>query len=609
MVAALALAGAGAFLLAAQLKAAPPTIERLDRLFTFSPNGDGRKDVQEIGFRLKIDDRVSVDVIDADGGRVRRLAEELDTSGGRKVFVRWDGRTDSGRRARDGFYRIRITLRREGRSVVAPQPFLLDTRPPRPAAIVESPPITAPGKPVTFRIRGAGPQASPRIRVLRTDVDPPRAVRTFEASPDDKRLQWDGRLDDGSVAPPGTYLITVFSRDDAGNEGSGVRLPPRRGAIPGNPGVTVRALAVQPPVRPVLAGRPAVFRVDARGRKYRWNLRRLGSPNPVKSNRRPKTDTQLAFRAPEGRSGVYLLEVRSGGAVTRVPLVVQATERVAMTVVLPMITWLGRSPLDDAAAPDGIPDTLERGNAVRFPRLFARAGGLPAGFAEDVAPLLVWLDRNKVPYDVTTDLAMALDDGPPAKARGLLFLGAPEWVNPGLARRLRRFVDGGGRAAVFGPRALRGGVTVGDGKLAHATPPAATDAFGGRFAAVRTLDAPLSVLAEEPQMGLLEGFAGELAGFSEVEELISAGRGELAVSVGQPITEEEALEAEEADERPREERPVLSGVRFGDGVVIRVGLPGWADRLVARDLTVAQLTRNITDILRGVPPRPRDLEP
>jgi hypothetical protein len=309
---------------------------------------------------------------------------------------------------------------------------------------------------------------------------------------------------------------------------------------------------------------------------------------------------------------VYLLEVRSRGAVTRVPFAVQSREPAALTVVLPMITWLGRSPLDDASDPDGIPDTLAAGSVVRFPRLFARNGGLPAGFADGVAPLLIFLDRSRIRYDVVTDLALALDDsGPSVEGGGLLFAGSPEWISRGLARRLRRYVEGGGHVALFGPQALRAGVTVGDGKLTHATPPASTDAFGARLADVRTLDGdpppPLSVLQEEPAVGLLEGFSGELPGFDTVEELVSPGRGEVAVSVGQPITEEEAARAEQDDERPRVERPVISAVRQGKGLTIRVGLPAWAQWLAAGDATVRQLTRNIVDILRGVRPRPRSV--
>ena len=44
-------------------------------------------------------------------------------------------------------------------------------------------------------------------------------------------------------------------------------------------------------------------------------------------------------------------------------------------------------------------------------------------------------------------------------------------------------------------------------------------------------------------------------------------------------------------------------MQLGKGIVIRVGLPEWPQRL--GDPYVAQVTRNIVDILRGVEPRIR----
>ena len=45
------------------------------------------------------------------------------------------------------------------------------------------------------------------------------------------------------------------------------------------------------------------------------------------------------------------------------------------------------------------------------------------------------------------------------------------------------------------------------------------------------------------------------------------------------------------------------GPQIGKGVVIRVGLPEWTSKLA--DGNVAQVTRNIVDILRDVEPRIR----
>jgi hypothetical protein len=59
-----------------------------------------------------------------------------------------------------------------------------------------------------------------------------------------------------------------------------------------------------------------------------------------------------------------------------------------------------------------------------------------------------------------------------------------------------------------------------------------------------------------------------------------------------------------ADEAPPETRYALTAVRLGEeGLVIRVGLPQWARRL--KEPQVAQVTRNIVDLLRGQEPKIR----
>lgn len=594
---ALLLATAGAFLLANRLKAQPAVLDDIVRQTYFSPNGDGRRDTEPITFSIHATDRAAVDVVDADGTRVKRVAGNLDVRPGRRVRVVWNGRDDAGLRAPDGAYSVRVTLRREGRSVLAPRPFQLDTRAPSPAVIVTGAPIVAPGRPVSFRVRGAGSSAAPRFTVLRTDVVPARTVRRIAGARGVRDYTWDARDDAGDPVAAGTYLIAAEVSDTAENVGMGPPLPLQPGIVDGRPGVTVRSLAVQPPVRAVRAGDPFSVRVDSRARAYSWSLRRLGVTRPAARGRRPAGRTPpLVLRAPRGPSGVYLLELRSRGAATRVPVAVQARARSGPLVVLPMITWLGRDPVD--ATGDGVPDTFASGSPVGFPRVFAYGDGLPAGFAADVAPLLVTLDRQGVRYDVTTDLALSFTDEPrPGDRRGVLLAGSPEWVSQPVAQRLRRFVDAGGRVATFAPLALRAAVTVGESMLSRPTPPTDQDALGGRIADVRRLapapggtPPPLAVLEDDRALGLLEGFSGQLSGFSTVEELLSPGRGKVVTSVGEESTRL---------------RPALSATTYGKGLVIRVGLPEWVQRLNAGDPSVEQITRNLVDLLRGVQPRAR----
>jgi len=586
----LVLATAAAFFLANQLKSQPPEIEVVRRDEFFSPNGDGRRDTEAIVFSVDLSGAAAVDIVDADGARVRRLTDRLRLRPGGQAKVVWDGRDDDGRRAPDGEYRMRLNLA-EGRSLLAPRPFFADTVAPRPSVTVdEDSPIVRPGTAVPFRVSGAGEDLAPRFRVLRTDVSPPRVVRRIAGEKGKESYSWDGRTDAGAVAGPGTYLVAATAFDKARNRGVGPPLPLAPGGVDGRPGVTVRSLAVQPPVRSVRAGDPFVVRVDARERAYRWTLRRLGVGKPVQSGRKAAGRTSLLLRAPRGPSGVYLLEVRSHGSTSRAPVAVRARSRVGPLVVLPMITWLGRDPVDQTG--DGVPDVFGSGSTVRFPRPFAFRGGLPPGLASDVAPLLVSLDRLGLRYDLATDLDLVFGTAPQAGQKGVLIPAGAEWISRQLARRLRGYVTGGGRLALFGPRALRASVTVGDGVLVRPSPVTTVDALGGRIGPVRALASgtSLSVLQEEAGLGLLEGFAGELGGFDEVEELLSPGDGEVRTAVG--------VETAQL-------RPALSATALGNGLVIRVGLPGWGERLEAGDGSVEQLTANIADLLRGVQPRAR----
>jgi hypothetical protein len=135
-------------------------------------------------------------------------------------------------------------------------------------------------------------------------------------------------------------------------------------------------------------------------------------------------------------------------------------------------------------------------------------------------------------------------------------------------------------------------VTVSERALSNPTQLTDTDALGAKLGPVHPASAPvLRVQHEDASIGLLEGFAGDLKGFSAVEELQQPGQGQtVATSVGVADT---AL------------RPALSAVRDGEGLVIRVGLPEWVAKLRDGDSVVSQLTFNIVDILRGATPQVR----
>lgn len=599
-----------AFFVAQVLKSAPATVKTGKVVRYFSPNGDGRRDATQVTFTLKEGDEVAVNVLDADDNLVRRLETGLEAAALKPVTVTWDGRDDNGRVAPDGRYSLSLDLERQGLSLpVRGSSVFLDTTPPRPSVAETDPTIVGPvASPVRFRIRGVSSRKPTRVEILRTDVEPYETAARFRVPAGRTRGEWNGRTG-GVPAPPGTYMVVVKVRDRAGNQGSGpAELPPDPRNVRGQPGITVRRLAVRAPAEPVRAGALIRFAVDSRGRPYRWTLRRVGQGRLAKRGR--SSNFALGMHAPREGSGMYLLEVQAGRDRVTVPLLVQGNSRSPILVVVPAITWMGQAEVDDGPGFDGIPNTLLNGGPVAWPRVLSK---LPQGVAEQVAPLLVALDRSGITYDLTTDLALTRSRDPRVTDRpAVLLAGSHRWVQRDLARRLRRYVSDGGRLASFGVESLRAGVSVGADTLRRPTPIGPLDPFGHRFADLRrppsseTSVLQLDVL-DGPDSPLLEAFDGTLSGFSVFEEA-SLGDGdadlELQASIGQNTTDAEIAAAEAEGELPREPLPVISLAKLGKGTVIRVGLPEWGSR-IGQDPEVSQITRNIFDILRGVEPKPR----
>ncbi len=595
-----------AFFTAQRLKG-EPAVARVEGLkHVFSPNGDRFKDINRFLVELRERAEIRVDVVDASGDSVRRLADDAVVAPARPLQLGWNGRTDEGRIVPDGRYRVRVTLRREGRSVTVPRTTLVDTHPPRPRVREIKPgAIIGPvAGPVQIEVGSVSRRLSKRAKVYRIGDGEPRVVAELPLVTNTRTLTWNGQAG-GKPAPPGMYLVQVSARDRGGNEGATPEhIPAGRGDARGHPTLVVRTIAAEPPARPVTAGRRVKVNVDARGRPYRWQLRRLGETKPIKQGK-VKARQPVQLTAPQGDSGVYLLELTAGQHTTTAPLIVQSTTRAKMLVVLPVMTWLGTQQGDEDN--DGVVNDFATGEAVPWPRV--QPDGLPPDLLANVAPLLRFLDDAGIRYDITSDLDLALSRSPRASDRtGVLLAGSEGWIPRSYARRLREYVQDGGRVASFGTEALRRGVTLrrdadgSAGRLIRPTQLATTDAFGTRLQPLRKEGTarPLTIIGGAPEYGLFTGFDGELGGFTQLEESDppSGDRGRLLGALGvETATEEDSA----TDELPPPARPALAATKIGDGTYIRVGLPAWTHRL--SDRQVGQITLNIVDILRGVKTR------
>jgi hypothetical protein len=106
-----------ALLLSQRLKDEPVFLHRVKATRLFTPNADGYHDTAQIRFVLGRPDAVSVALADARGRVVRHLAQDRPLPADERVRFHWGGRTDSGARAPDGTYTVRVTLRDRARTI------------------------------------------------------------------------------------------------------------------------------------------------------------------------------------------------------------------------------------------------------------------------------------------------------------------------------------------------------------------------------------------------------------------------------------------------------------------------------------------------------------
>jgi flagellar hook assembly protein FlgD len=574
----LVVATVAAFFVTQRLKRSTPVVTRISMPVYVSPNGDGRKDTARIKFFLPKADHVTVSMTDANGDEVRRLADRH-LSRGRHRF-RWNGRDSSGAIAPDGTYFLRVILNGEGRGTSTRRGIQLVTRPPLAKLLSVTPNRVQPGARNVVTIHFNGPSnPKPLFTVFRTDLPGrPRVVRRFTGTIGSNTATWDERLASGRPAPLGTYAFAVTTQNKARVSGSSPRrLPPTPATAAPRTGLTIGGLTAAAPLGPVRAGSVVRVPIDGVSGPVRFGLR------PLRTGRRTKPLVHGAGRPPAIRlrlphklgTGVYALHIAAARSAVTVPLAVRGAAAGRVLVVLPAITWQGLNPVDDDT--DGFPDTLDDSRAVPLHRGFSRS---PAGFASDTAPLLRFLDANKLRYDLTTDVALAQGAGPKLDGRpGVVFAGSTRWFTEQLDARLRDYVQGGGRVASFGTDAFRRTVELSPTQLAAPSPPQGTNALGEQTAPSSSAAAPL-VVNPGDTLGLFAGTDGFVGLFTRFEQ--SQGRvpgADLLASAGRDP-----------------DKPALVAYKLGGGTVIRVGTPQWSAAL-SSDPEVANVTTSLWSYL------------
>jgi hypothetical protein len=572
----LVLATVGAFFVIQRLKRATPVATKIHLQRYVSPNGDGRLDRAVVQFKLpKANDSVTVSITDANGDEVRRLADRRLRKGRHRFH--WNGRDGSASVVPDGFYYLRVVLNGEGRGSFSRDGIEVITKRPRARLVGVNPPRVPPGAHQAVTIAFAGPsRPAPVISVYRTDSGNPRLVTRFNGTAGKQSAQWNARIA-GRPAPPGTYAFGVTVQNVARVAGSSPpRLPPTaKTALKGN-GVTIGGPSAAPPLVPVRSGSAARIAVTGVSGPLRWTLTPLGSRKPLKRGRghAPTLTIPLPRKAP---TGVYLAGISSASGATVAPLEVQGRRRGRVLVVLPTITWQGLNPVDDDS--DGFPDTLDNASAVLLARPFA-SGHVPSGLNGEIRPLLRFLAREHLVYDITTDLALARGSGPQFDHRpGVVFAGSERWFTEPLDARLRKYVDKGGRAAMFGTDSFRRTVALSSTVLGNPSPPQDANPLGEETAPFSSAAAPL-VVNQPDTLGLFagsDGFVGLFTRFEQSRRRVSGA--DLQASAGRDP-----------------QHPAFVAYELGSGLVVRVGTPQWSKSL-ATDPEVARVTTNLWSLL------------
>jgi hypothetical protein len=239
--------------------------------------------------RFRRRDRVSVTILDSHERFVDSLLDRALVPPGRRTFV-WNGLTEARTVPPDGTYRMEVHFANQRRTILIPNPIVLDTKPPSVLDAGVTPKAFSPDGDKQFDTVEIRYKLSEDAHVL-VFVDGRRIIRGRFSKPKDK-VTWGGMLD-GRTLPPGKYVLTVGAVDLAGNKATTVRRVV----------VTIRYIALS--VRRVVVHGGARFhiRVATDAKRYGWTLGARSGHSSART---------LRLRAPKA-AGTYRLTLTERG--------------------------------------------------------------------------------------------------------------------------------------------------------------------------------------------------------------------------------------------------------------------------------------------------------
>ncbi|WP_455383603.1 FlgD immunoglobulin-like domain containing protein [Salinispira pacifica] len=208
------------------LDTTPPSASVSASFKLFSPNGDGRKDVIPITQSTSTENRWVGEILNSSGKTVRTYEWS-----GRAPSFAWDGKDDNGNLVPDGSYSYRLTASDPAgnRTSTTLSGITIDTRPTPVFLSTDQSGLSPNGDgtadTITFNTVVGLPDGmtSWKLDIAKPGSPPVRTYGGTGRVP--STVTWDGRTNDGSPAPDGTYKATLTLVYEKGNEPSSTTQP------------------------------------------------------------------------------------------------------------------------------------------------------------------------------------------------------------------------------------------------------------------------------------------------------------------------------------------------------------------------------------------------